>query len=94
MTLYELAERFGDLRNAILRLPNDTVPGQKPMLNGDHAVGAALLWTYLRDLFTTTPKDTFTRDEVLVLLETISRDGEMFPPGILEQVANCDGGEA
>jgi hypothetical protein len=60
------------------------------MLDGDFAVGAALFWSYQRSLITGAGKEIFTRDELLVILETLSRDAEIFPPGVVELIANCD----
>lgn len=53
-----------------------------PMLDGDLAVGAASFLCYLRDLFTGAGKDQFSREEILVILETCSRDAEIFPAGV------------
>ena len=54
----------------------------KSYLDGDAAVGAAGFLCYLRDCFTGSPKETWSRGEILVLLETMTRDIEMFPCGI------------
>jgi hypothetical protein len=62
----------------------------KPMLNEDAALGAAAFLCYLRDLFTATPTQAFTQAEILVLLETCSRDGEIFPMGIGTLMWDCE----
>ena len=61
-----------------------------PLLEGDASVGAAAFLCYLRDLFTGTPKEAWTRDELLVLFETMSRDPEIFPCGIGQLVWQLD----
>ena len=45
-------------------------------------IGGAGLICYLRDLLTETPKESFTRGEILVLLESVSRDPDWFPSGV------------
>lgn len=51
-------------------------------IDADSAVGAAGMLCYIRDLFTVSSKDHFSRGEILVILETISRDPEIFPCGL------------
>jgi hypothetical protein len=51
--------------------------------------GAAFLWWYLRELLTVTPKEIFTRDELLVLLDTIQEDHEFFLPNNLALIADA-----
>lgn len=43
--------------------------------------GMANMIAYLRDVFTVTPRDNFTRDEILVLLKITADDSEIFPNG-------------
>lgn len=50
-------------------------------LTGDVAIGAAGMLVYLRDLITISGKASFTREELLVIFETISRDPEIFAEG-------------
>lgn len=50
---------------------------------GEYQVGAAAILSYLLDCFTGTPKEQFTRDEILVLLNAILHDGEIFTLDIL-----------
>jgi hypothetical protein len=90
MNTHELADTMERCALALRKLPPMPTHNRKPMLEGDFAVGAALFWSYLRDCMTGTPKESFTRDELLVLLETMSRDGEMFPAGVIELIANCE----
>lgn len=52
------------------------------MLQGEAAVGAAGYLCYLRDLITASPIQFWSQVELLVLLETMSRDREVFPLGI------------
>lgn len=44
----------------------------------EQRIGAACMLCYLRDLFTATPRETFTRESILVILEAVSRDPELF----------------
>lgn len=54
----------------------------KSMLEGEAAIGAASFLCFLRDCITSSPKDTWTRVDLLVLLEVTSRDKQIFPSGI------------
>ena len=94
MTTHELADTMDRCAAALRGLPADTLPYEKPILQGEHAIGATLFWAYQRSLLTGTPQESFTWGELLVLLETMARDTEMFPPGLVELVADCDGGGA
>jgi len=38
---------------------------------------------YLLDLVTASPNETFTKDEVLILLNAVKNDTDMFPPEII-----------
>jgi hypothetical protein len=88
MTLHQLADTHTRLGEALRRLPDEPIFIKQPKLTGEYAVGAALFWSYLRDLVTAAERDSFTREELLVLLEVVSRDAELFPPGLFEAVAN------
>lgn len=49
----------------------------------EHALGAAYMLCYLRDLFAPPGgRDEYTRETILKILETISRDPEIFPDSI------------
>ena len=49
----------------------------------DHAVGAAFMLCYLRDLLSPPGgRDEYTREAILKILKTISRDPEIFPDSI------------
>ncbi len=95
MTGPELASVLRRLADALDTLGNEPLyTGKKPFLEGDNAVGAALLWSYLRDLFTgdggPEEKSVFTREEVLVVLDLVSRDHDIFPPGLCDMVTMAD----
>ena len=60
------------------------------MLEGEAAVGAAGFLCYLRDCITVSGHDTWTREALLVLLETMSRDAEVFPSGIGQLMWNME----
>lgn len=47
----------------------------------EQAAGAAAMLTYLRDLIGDTEESRITKVQMLVLLETISRDEDFFPDG-------------
>lgn len=53
-----------------------------PVFENDAAVGAASMLCYLRDLVTTSDRDVYDRPTLLVMLEMISRDPELFPSGV------------
>jgi len=38
---------------------------------------------YVSDLFTGSPKETFTREEILVILNCVRNDPEMFDPDVV-----------
>jgi hypothetical protein len=90
MTTHELANTFERCARALRTLPDGRLNDRsKPMLDGDYAVGAAILWSYLRDLFTDAGKDVFRREEILVLLDVIQSDPDMFPPDLIAMVADA-----
>lgn len=87
MTYTEMASamrRVADALDKVVKLHRGDMDTGKPqaMIEGEAAVGAAGLLCYLRDLFTQSKHETFDRATILVLLETISRDEEIFPCGI------------
>ena len=53
-----------------------------PMLSPDQAVGAAAVLCFIRDLVTVSPREDYNRVDILVLLEMLSRDQELFPCGV------------
>jgi hypothetical protein len=53
-----------------------------PILQEEAAVGAAAFLCYFRDLITVSNKETFRREDILVILEMLSSDDELFPMGI------------
>lgn len=90
MTTKDLAGTMQRCADALRNMPEMIVPGEKPIFEGEYAVGAAIFWAYLRGLLTAAGKDDFTRDELLITLETISRDLDMFPGGLLQLVGSLD----
>lgn len=52
------------------------------MLNEEAAVGAALVIRYLRDLVTNAGRDQWDRPSVLVILQAVADDPEIFPLNI------------
>lgn len=53
----------------------------KPLYDGEMAVGAAMMLLYIRD-FVTAWNAEFDRPMMLVALEAMSRDPDLFPCGI------------
>ncbi len=88
MTLHTLADDLEKVAAALRKLPNETTPGTKAMLDGELGVGAALLLGYLRGLLEGA-KETFTREELARLLELVGEDPEIFPVGLVAMVAKC-----
>jgi hypothetical protein len=48
------------------------------------------LRSYLRELLTLRPKEIWRRKEILVLLETIQRDPELFVPNLLQLLSEIE----
>jgi len=86
MTFRESAaalRRCADALDRVLLTNKDCETGApKPMLTEETAVGGAAILCYIRDLFTSGEREQFDRGSILVVLETISRDAELFPCGI------------
>ncbi len=83
MTLEEMAISLRAVADAIEQIPDAKLANfPKSMLRGEAGVGAAGMLCYIRDLFTVAGKDVFAREEILVILEAISRDQEIFPGAI------------
>jgi len=87
MTFTETAAAMRRLADGIDKIVkqqgHDAETGKpKPMLDGEAGVGGAALLCYLRDCVTTAGRDSWDRPTLLVLLETISRDAEIFPCGV------------
>lgn len=93
MTGNQMAGVMRRLADALEKVAGDheVRQGRKPGLDGEMALGAALFWAYLRDLFTASRKEVFAKEDVLVLLEMVSRDADVLPPGICELVTEDDG---
>lgn len=83
MTYYEAASAMRRLADVFDKVGKNAKTGApKPMMSEEMATGAAIMLTYLRDLVTTGNRDVYPREDLLVLLETMSRDNEMFPCGV------------
>ena len=87
MTYTETAvamRRLADVIDGVVRdMGKDVDTGRpKPMLEGEAAVGGAALLCFIRDLVTASPNETYDRATLLVILETLSRDAELFPCGV------------
>lgn len=77
----ELAASLRKLADAVE--PYDEMPKVKAELPEDLQLGAAAMVDYLRSLFTGAGKDIYTRDEILVLLNLIQNDPEIFSMDII-----------
>lgn len=88
MTTHGLANHLSELAQALRTAPNGPFNEHpSPLIQGEHLIGAALFWSYLRDLITASPRDVWPREDLLVLLETLQRDRDLFLPGMIEMIA-------
>ncbi len=87
MTARETAAAFRKLADVFDRVAIEANAGKLTVnkaacrLSEESALGAAGVLCYIRDLFTNAETEQVSRSEVLVILETISRDPEIFPHG-------------
>jgi hypothetical protein len=90
MTFGQLAHTFHRIADALDMLPASVTfaPGDPPGLEGEHAIGAALIISYLRDLFTVARKDLFRREDILVILDEIRGDPEIMTPNLVQALDN------
>jgi hypothetical protein len=61
-------------------------------LSPDDQYAALAILDYLTDLFTVSGNETFTRADVLVILDCVRSDEELFDPGVViaQQQATAD----
>ena len=61
-------------------------------LTPDEQFQALNLLDYLSDLFTGTPKPSFTPTEILIILDHVREDPDFFDPAVLiaQQIANAE----
>ena len=61
-------------------------------LTPDEQFQALNLLDYLSDLFTGTPKPSFTPTEILIILDHLREDTDLFDPAVLiaQQTANAE----
>lgn len=95
MTLTETASTMRSCADAIdkavVRIGRDPDNRrEQPVFDADQAVGAAAFLCYLRDCVTASPHETWSRGGLLVLLETCSRDAELFPAGVGTMMWDAD----
>ena len=92
MTLRQLAEDYTRIAEklTVLESGDSSLPFPRGLMDAECAAGGAALLCYLRDLFTATPTETFNRADILVILETLSRDNEIFPCGIGTTMWDCE----
>lgn len=95
-SLRKLADAFDRIRREKGETNIEILAGttlSKPMFSEEDAVAAAGFLCYLRDCFTGSPKEVWSQGELLVLLEMISRDGEIFPLGAGQLMWQMDVGD-
>lgn len=90
MTFADTAKVLRRLADAFDKVGERPWPKPKPTMEGDFAVGAIIHLLYQRDLFTATEKKTFTREEILVMIDTMGHDPEVFPGSCWELVERCE----
>ena len=92
MTAHELADVLEDIARALRQHAHklETDNRSKPAFEGELLIGAAIFWSYLHGLLSDSPKETWRREEILVLLKTIQRDPELFVPNLLQVVSDID----
>lgn len=97
MTCKEAANSMRRIADAFDRIhpsvQNAEIGDPKPALKDDFAVGAAVLLCYIRDLVTAGSRETYDRPTLLVMLEAISRDAEIFPCGVAQIMWGMENGE-
>jgi hypothetical protein len=69
------------------------MPGQDYSVlgDGDTSFGALLMLEYLHSLFSASPKEGFSREEVLKIIEHVGSDPEMLTPEALAAFASSEG---
>lgn len=83
MDTHELASAMRRIADVFDKLENVKLAPGKPMLNESIQPGAAAMLIYLRDCFTVARKEVYTRDEILVILNTIQTDRELFTADVV-----------
>jgi len=94
MTKQELSAAMRRIADAVDRLESaGDIASRRVMLSEDQAVGAAQMLCLIRDLITVSSNEVFPKGDLLVLLEVLSRDQDIFPLGLGVQFWNMDVGE-
>lgn len=79
MTNVQAAEAMRRLADVLEQNPRMTFPRPDVQpLEEECQVGAAMLLCVLRDSFTATPREVWRREEILVLLNALQSDPEIF----------------
>ena len=62
------------------------------IMNADEQFAALNVLDYLTDLFTAAGKDSFTRENILVVLNAVKNDPELFDPDIVvaQEIATAE----
>lgn len=78
----EAAASLRKLANVLEKYNSVPIP-KKDALDEELQLGAAAMLMFIRDLFTVSGKDAFTRDEILVLLNMLQNDRDIFTIDII-----------
>lgn len=92
MTLKELASDYTRIgaKLSALESGNSSLPFPRGLMDADCAAGGAAILCFIRDAFTATPQEAWSRGEILVLLEILSHDSDLFPCGIGTMMWDCE----
>jgi hypothetical protein len=92
MTAHELADVLEGIARTLRQHAHElqTDNRSKPVFEGELLIGAAIFWSYLYGLLTDSPKEIWRREEILLLLETIQRDPELFVPNLLQMLGDVE----
>ena len=74
----ELAESLRKVASVFERVPEYCSIRKGEPIDSELQVGAAAMLIYIRDCFTISNKDIYTRDEILVILNLIQNDQYFF----------------
>src|SRR6516165_6702794 len=92
MTAHGLANVLEGIARALRQHAHEleTANRPKPALQGGLSIAAAIFWSYLHGLLTDSRKEIWRRENILVLLETIQREPELFIPNLLQGLSDIE----
>ena len=74
----EMAAAMRRVAQVVEKFDQIPLPKRDAFLDPDLQIGAAAIVMYLRDLFTVSSKEAFTRDEIMVILNMVQNDRDIF----------------